>query len=297
MEISLDEKIFFLIILFFVLFGLTTFSHPSWGIVVNTNGDIYFADIVHNGRGSVWKLSKSGKLDLLLEDFHAHNVSLDSDGNLITAHGEENHTLVRINKNNEIDTIFETFDYQEFNGGNCTYSKDKTIIFGAKNYIWKIGKNQKKEKASNRYFEWNQSVYVDDNGIIYAPDKELDGGAIIQIDIDGKSKIIADNLISILDRPRDKHNDVLLGITKGCDGLIYIAESAGKRIIKINDDSSIETFYKSSGDWFPTGIDFFSGNAFILEYNESLSLGPRIIEIDESGKPEIIFDYNRYFHE
>lgn len=271
-------------------------AHPSWGIVVDKNRDIYFADIMHHDRGSVWKLSHDGELELLFKDFHAHNVSLDRNFNLVTAYGEmDTHYMVRLNSDGSIDTLSYANDYTLFNGGCCTYSSKGEIIFNANHFLWRLTKKGEKEKISDHHFEWTQTVYADDEGNYYAPDIGDGKGKLIRIDSNGVAQIIARNLITKSSKPYDKHADVLMGITKGCDGHMYIAELAGKRIIRIVNDSTVETFYTSSGGWVPTGIDFFSGDAYILEYNGQE--GPRIIKVDESGNKTQLFNYDDHHNE
>lgn len=271
-------------------------AHPAWGIVVDKHRNIYFADIIHNGRGSVWKLDNQGKLHLLLRDFHAHNVSLDENGRVVTAHGENNHTMVKLGADGHLDTLYHTLDYQEFFGGNCTYSPKRGIVFGAAKYVWTIGRDGERHKASEYKFGWNQTVYVDEEGNIYAPDIAVDNGSLVKIYPDGHAETIATDLYPKLDRPIDQHQDVLLGITKGCDNDIYTAETAGQRIIRIKEDGQTEIFYKSSGDWFPTGIDFFAGDAYILEnkFGKQGLEGPRITMISESGNQTELFNYDTY---
>lgn len=270
-------------------------AHPSWGIVVDKHRNIYFADIMHYERGSVWKLSNTGELTLLFKDFHAHNVSLDKNGNLVTAHGEmDEHTMLRVNQSGTIDTLYHATNYLDFNGGNCTYSPKEEIIFGAGKHLWRINEKGAKERISKHKFGWNQTVYADRYGNYYAPDIGDGKGKLIKIDSHGEATIIAENLITKSERPYDKHGDILMGVTEGCDGKIYIAELAGQRIIRINKNSS-ETFYRSEGDWIPSGIDFFAGDAYILEYKQKNgNAGPRIIKVDESGKKTIIFDYDSF---
>ena len=286
---------YILVLLAWMLSIHSIYAHPSWGIVVDKDRNIYFADITHKGMGGVWKLTNDGKLELLLENFHAHNVSLDEHGNLVTAHGENNHTMVRINKDETVDTLYHCFDHKEFFGGNCTYSPLGEIVFGVEKYLWRLNKDGQKEKLSDHRFEWNQTVYADESGNYYGPDIGDSTGKLIKIDSMGKAHVIATNLISKLDRPYDRHGDILMGITEGCDGHLYIAELAGKRIIKVLDNQETETFYTSNGDWFPTGIDFFSGDAYILEYKtKNGNEGPRIIKIDEAGNKTEVFNYDRY---
>jgi len=272
-----------------------SYAHPSWGMVVDKHRNIYFADIGHNGKGSVWLYTNKGELKLLLRDFHAHNVSLDRDGNVVTAHGEGDHTMVRRYPDGSLDTLYSTSDFHEFFGGKCTYSPDGEIIFGIDHYLWKI-KDGKKQKLSEHYFEWSQVVYVDEEGIIYAPDIGVDNGILVRVDTKGNAQIIAEDLITKLDRPRDKHNDILLGITRGCDGFMYICENAGQRVITILENKQTETFYKSEGNWFPSAIDFFAGDAYILEYENSPNgmAGPQIVKVDEFGDKSVLFNYEQY---
>ncbi|MBT8263212.1 MAG: hypothetical protein KJO05_10345 [Bacteroidia bacterium] len=287
-------RILFLII-FFITGSMTLNAHPAWGIVIDAEANIYFADIFHNGRGSVWKLHKNGTLELLLKDFHSHNVSLDHDGNLVTAHGEQHHTMVRLLGNKVSDTIYTSENFEEFNGGNCTYTIDGDIIFGISNYLWRIDKDGTKSKLSDFRFEWNQTIFSDGEGNYYAPDIGRDNGAVIKIDKLGNSMVVATNLISRLDREYDRHNDVLLGIGKDDQGSLYIAETAGKRIIKFSETGEKETFYTSGGDWFPNGITFYSGEAYILEVKMDNGYeGPRITKLLKDGTSEVIFNYDTH---
>jgi len=292
----MTKILLFICLILIVVCKKSLFAHPSWGIVVDKNRTIYFADIIHNGRGSVWKLSYDGKLELLLEDFHAHNVSLDKDFNLVTAHGEmDEHTMVRINFDGSIDTLFHANNYKLFNAGCCTYTQKNEIIFSAEHFLWRLTANGEREKISDHYFEWNQTVYADNRGNYLAPDIGDGMGKLIQIDSNGLARVVASDLITKSNRPYDKHADVLMGITRGCDNQIYIAELAGHRIIKIAEDGTAQTFYTSSGDWVPTGIDFFAGEAYILEYKEKNGIaGPRIIKVDELGYESELFNFDDY---
>lgn len=268
-------------------------AHPPWGMVVDNKRNIYFPDILRNG-GTIWKLSHDKKLISLAEGVHSHNVVLDNDGHPIFAHGENNHTMMRLMDNGTLDTLFHTLNLDEFFGGNCTWSERHGIIYGLKKNktLNCIREDGSRHSLSNHEFEWNQVIYSDPEGIIYAPDIAVGNGSLFKIDLQGHTSLVAENLISKLDRPKDKHNDVLLGITKGCDSKIYIAELAGQRIIKIHDDGSLEDFYRSEGNWFPCALDFFAGDAYIMEYtfDKAGIKGPQIIKISESGKKTVLLN-------
>ncbi len=285
-----------IVLLTVILTGNTLlWGHPSWGIAVDKARNVYFADITHNGMGSVWKLTHDGNLELLLRNFHAHNVNLDQNGNVVTAHGENNHTMIRLHGSGNMDTLCHRMDYREFSGGNSCYSPLGEIVFSAEGYFWRIDSTGTRQRISNHKFKWNQTVYADEMGNYYGPEIGDSLGTLIKIDGKGKAQILATNLITKLDRPFDPHADILMGIAKGCDGHMYIAELAGKRIIRVLKNQNVETFYTSDNGWFPTGITFLAGDAYILEYRDKNGIeGPRIIKLDESGTRRNLFTYEEY---
>ena len=278
-------------LLLLVIATLITFkseAHPPWGIVVDSTGNIYFADIFHNGRGSLWKLDSEGNIKLIAGDFHAHNVSLDQNGNLVSAHGENTYTMIAFREGIK-DTLIHTTDFKKFNGGTSTYANG-TIYFGIEHYIWKINEEGKREKLSDHYFEWNQLLYADGEGNVYAPDIGKNGD-LIKIDPNGNATVIATDLISQLDRPKDKHNDILLGIGKDAERNVYICELAGQKIIKIDPDGNTSDFYKANDKWAPTAVTFQNKQAYILEIQGHDNL--RVIRLDENGVSKVLFDYNQ----
>ncbi|MCW5521036.1 hypothetical protein J1N09_14395 [Aureitalea sp. L0-47] len=285
-------------LLFAILFALPILNglaHPAWGIAVDEQGNIYFTDIFHNERGSLWKLHFNGTLELLLSDFHAHNVSLDVDGNPVSAHGEEHHTMVRLKGSVVSDTLYSTTDIEEFFGGNCTYTKAGDILFGINKKIWRIDTEGNLSAISNHRFEWNQGLFSDTDGNVYAPDIGRDNGAVIKIDTSGQANVIATELITLTNGEFDPHQDVLLGIGKDKEGWLYIAETAGKRIIKFSEEGERETFFTAEGDWFPCGITFQNGSAYILESKMDNGYeGPQITKVSVDGSSEVIFNYESY---
>lgn len=271
------------------------FAHPSYGIAVDSDGNIYFADLFHNERGSVWKLSSKGELTLLLGNFHAHNLGLDASGNLYVSHGEGTHTMVRRNMNGRIDTIINTTDIREFFGGNAIYRNGMTY-FQIDKQVWTIDEDGNKKKYADHRFDWNQSLFVDSDGNIFGPDlgKGEGYGEVIRLSTNGSSKIVVEDLLTILDRGYDPHQDVLLGIGQDDQGFLYIAETAGRRIIKFKEDGYKDDFYVTEAPWFPTGITFHNGSAYILEYKSDHGYGgPRITKITD-GESEVIFNYDSH---
>jgi streptogramin lyase len=277
----------------FLLVSINCSAHPPWGIVVDDAGNIYFTDIQHNGMGTFWKFTKDRKLVALRKDFHAHNVSLDRHGNLYSAHGEGNHYMIRISPNGKIDTLVNTENLNKFFGGNATVSPNGQVYFGIEKYIWLYNRNGTRNKVNKEPLGWNQAVMVDENEHVYASDIDKGNGQLTKFTPTGKTTVLADNLITKLDRPRDKHNDILLGMAKDSKGFVYICETAGNRIVKIGDNKQMETFYTSEKGWMPSALYFKNGTTYILEWG-GIGKGPQVVTVSTNGAKKVIFNFEDY---
>lgn len=275
-----------------ILLSTICVAHPPWGIAVDGKGNIYFTDILHNGRGTLWKLTPEGTLISLRKDFHSHNVTLDLKGNLYASHGEEFQYLLRISPYGKVDTIASSPDFKRFHGGNCTVSPMGHIYFGIDHHIWEYMPNGKRRKLNSEPLGWNQTIMADRSGNVYAPDLNQGNGTLLKITPDGSSSIVATDLISELDRPKDRHNDVLLGMAEDMDGNIYICETAGRRIVKIIGQHT-ETFYRSDDGWTPSAICFAQGSTYILEWGGT-NKGPQIIKLTSDGTKTLIFNFEEH---
>ena len=284
------ERLFMLLILMIICQGVD--SHPAYGIVMDHQGNLYFTDIMHNGRGTLWKLDKDKKLIAVLKDFHAHNVNVDRDGKIYSAHGEDTHLLVRISPNSVIDTIIKENDISKFFGGNCVVGNDGRVYYGIEKKIWKWSENGR-TSITDGDLKWNQGFYLDDTGKIYATDIGLGrGGCLVEIDSDGSSLVIADNLIEVGDRDFDPTHEVLLGVRKDKIGNLYVCDLGGKRVAKINPDGNVTTHYQSKTEWKPCGIFFSDDAEYIIEIGKNWQ-GPRIIK-KVGPNTEVYFDYDTH---
>ena len=265
-------------------------AHPAYGIAKDNKGNIYFADITHHQRGTVWKINTKGRSIPILKDFHAHNINVDKFGNIYTAHGEDTQVLLKIDPNGVKDTLIYTEDISMFFGGNCSVSPNGRVYFGIDHYIWKVDVKGKVTKASG-YLEWNQGFYVDEHEIIYAMDIGVGNGSIFKIEPNGKQSLIADQLISFDGTKPDLHADILLGITKGVNQDIFVCDLGGRRIVRIDIDGGCSTYYTAESGWYPTGIFIDEANTFILEFGID-NKGPRIVSIP-NGTQKIIYEHGK----
>ena len=197
--------------------------------------------------------------------------------------------MLRIPANGgKAERILSSTDETKYFGGNSTVSKDGTIFFGIRKYIWMYTKKGP-VKFSDQRLEWNQAMYIDEDGSIYVPDIGVGNGTVFRLHKDGSSVKIADNLISKLERPKDKHNDVLLGMGKDEAGNFYITELAGRRVAKIDPKGNVSTFYTADEGWKPTAVTFHKGDAFVHEYGRiGTGYDFRIVRIYSKRKQSVL---------
>src|SRR5687768_9197473 len=76
------SRLAFIIFVMLVAAGVTSHAHPMWGIAVDIRGQVYFTDLT-----SVWRIDVDGRLSVFRPkgDGHVHEISLDSEGNLLGA--------------------------------------------------------------------------------------------------------------------------------------------------------------------------------------------------------------------
>src|SRR5438067_12937430 len=69
-----------LLLTFALVFAATTTAHPSWGIVVNSRGEIYYSDLI-----TVWKIDRSAHVGVAragVEGRHVHELAIDANDNV-----------------------------------------------------------------------------------------------------------------------------------------------------------------------------------------------------------------------
>lgn len=267
-------------------------SHPSWGIVVNNQGEVFFTDILHNN-GTLWKISKEGELYKIIEGFHAHDLCLDKNVNLwlaenrwIEGQTEDRHYLIKIRPGSKTDTLIATNDKEAFNGSTIAIGPDQSIYFINKKKVYRYAENGAQLYIDHR-FSQPKTLMVDANGVMWITDSGINNGTLYRYTPTQGLKPFAielmpeDPLSPLFDK---KNLQYLIGIAKDGQGNVYVSENAGCRIIKINPKGEKSIFYESTSLWSPMNVAFYKGDAYIMEvgYNKG-NKGPRIIKKSKSG--------------
>ncbi|MBA4122984.1 MAG: hypothetical protein H0X72_11045 [Acidobacteria bacterium] len=308
------RKIIRTAILFFSLFfiGLMTdvLSHPAWGIVVDTNGQIYFSDLE-----TIYKIDSQGKLSIFragVSGRHVHDLSIDAGGNI---YGWENVYEPQTEKHlrafwkmspkgeyTEIVSLTEnpplgTSIWRDSDGN--TYSVEpwnnekketkiikrttdgKTSVFAGGKYGYLDGQ---KEKAEFNVI--TDMAFGKDNTIYLTNDDK-----VRKIDRFGMVTTIYRNETTNQKQNNPEPFSRLYGLDVDKENNVVAADFANNRLLKISSDGKISTFLKSEKDWSPIGVATFGDEVYVLEvrpYTASIHTGNRVLKISSTGKSTII---------
>jgi len=308
------RKIIRTAILFFSLFfiGLMTdvLSHPAWGIVVDTNGQIYFSDLE-----TIYKIDSQGKLSIFragVSGRHVHDLSIDAGGNI---YGWENVYEPQTEKHlrafwkmspkgeyTEIVSLTENpplgISIWRDSGGN-TYSVEpwnnekketkiikrttdgKTSVFAGGKYGYLDGQ---KEKAEFNVI--TDMAFGKDNTIYLTNDDK-----VRKIDRFGMVTTIYRNETTNQNQKNSETFSRLYGLDVDKENNVLAADFANNRLLKISSDGEISTFLKSEKDWSPIGVATFGDEVYALEvrpYTASIHTGNRVLKISSTGKSTVI---------
>jgi alpha-tubulin suppressor-like RCC1 family protein len=286
------------------------FSHPAWGIVVDANKQIYFSDLE-----TIYKIDSKGKLSIFragASGRHVHDLSIDADGNL---YGWENvyepqteKHLRAIWKMSPAGAYTEIVSLTEYlptgvsiwrdSGGN-TYSVEpwnnekketkiikrtadgKTSVYAGGKYGYLDGRKEKAEFGAI-----TDLVFGKDNAIYLT-----DENRVRKIDETGNVKTIYSKEITVKNQKSVETSPQLFGLDIDGRNNIFAADFANHRLLKINSDGAVSTFFTSEKDWSPIGAATFGDVVYVLEgrpHTASIHTGNRVLKISSSGESTVI---------
>lgn len=269
-------------------------AHPSWGIAVNEEEEIYLADVLHGGLGCVWKISSSGQAAMVLENFHCHALQAGSDGYIYAAgsceeQGREWQTVVRIAPGGRCEELFRVAEWEEFFAGLFGVDRFGNFFFAHNKQVWQRSPKGRVRAYSNHRFEWVNNLAAAPDGTIYIVVKDKKGGTLYCIEPDGKTDVITSGIMATpadTAHCTDAHDRRILGMELGREGNVYLASNCGRQILKLSPSGEQEVFYKSKGGWYPLGLTFHNGMAYIIEVkHEKHFHGPRLLRWEAGREP------------
>jgi len=233
-----------------LVFAATITAHPSWGIVVNSRGEIYYSDLI-----TVWKIDRSGHVGVAragVEGRHVHELAIDANDNVYGPDYDGTTTRVwKMTPSGAITYINTAGVWRDRNGNS--YSVDENEHLRVQTLILKNGARfaggrfgHADGAGANARFGHIVALTVAD--AIYVTDDP----SVRRISFDGVVTTIARDL----DRPRSPNAidfGSLFGLSVDRNGDVYVADFRNRRVLKIAK-GVVSTIATSPPPWSPTGV-------------------------------------------
>jgi sugar lactone lactonase YvrE len=256
-------------------FGTFTASaHPSSGIVVDPQGNVFFSDI---DRG-VLKIDTHGKVTTIFPKEGGHWLALDSNGSFSKMDFEKSPHYPRWFKHR---TAVGARPALLSDGGspllvapdgNLYYvCNDDQMIPGGL-IIARLTPDGK-ETLVNSAFRHTSDQMGGIKGLALGPDGSLYASypkAVLKFALDGK---VTTNMNPVIVTDCDKEPSStdaapsLRGLAVDARGTVYVAATGCRCVLKITQDGHVQTAIKAEAPWSPTGVALHRDDLFILEYN------------------------------
>lgn len=278
-------------------------AHPSWGIVVDRNNQIYFSDLE-----TIWKIDAQGKLTVFragVSGRHTHELNIDEAGNLygedVTYEPSTQRWQVALWKMTPAGGFAYVLSptYAPPNGtsiwkdrsGN-TYlvalSNNETLVLKRApngNVTTLVGS----QKAASEY---RQVILSSVGGMAFTAEGALyltDNSNIRKVTPEGVATLAARN-IAIENRAESPMPDSaitrLFGIAVNAQGDALVADYGNRRVIKITSGGAISTVARAERPWAPTGVALKDDNLYILEFGfkPPSTYTPRVRRLSPDGR-------------
>ena len=265
-------------------------AHPGSGIVIDKQGQIYFTD---TGQG-VWKIDQQGKLTYVPAS-KWHWMAIDEVGNFAGSQKSFGEWFERITPQGSKPALImcSEFPIVVNRDGNLYYAHTRR---GSPGIVRRTPDGTESAVARGEMFNDISGIAAAPDGSLYVTDTgSPDSNAIRRITMDGTVSIIARGFVaqdSAGDSPPFASTGYCRGLAVDSDGVVYVAGTGSRSVIKITPQGNVSTILRASSPWSPTGVALFRGEVYVLEWREPAPSQaevrrdwiPRIRKIGRDGK-------------
>jgi sugar lactone lactonase YvrE len=273
----------------------TTSAHPSSGIVVDQQGNVFFSDI---DRG-VLKIDAHGTVTTIFPREGGHWLALDSNGSFSKVDFEKSSHWPRWFKRRTAIGVRPTLLSDGGSplvvapNGNLYYvCNDDQMIPGGL-IIARLTPDGK-QTLLNSAFRHTSDELGGIKGLAVGPGGSLYASypkAILKFALDGKvTTLLNPVVVADCDKEPSSTGDApsLRGLAVDARGTVYAAATGCRCVLKITPDGHVETAIKAQAPWSPTGVALRGDDLFILEYNvindAAHKYVPRVRRLGHDGK-------------
>jgi len=285
------------IVLAVLLFGFAAFTvsaHPGSGIVVDEQGNVFFADL---DRG-VLKIDARGKVTTVFPKEGGHWLALDASGSFSKVDFEKSPHWPRWFKRRTPADVRPALISDGGSplvvapDGNLYYvCNDERMIPGGL-LIARLTPDGKETLLSPAFRQTSdglggiKGLAVGPGGSLYASYPK----AILKFALDGKVTTLL-NPVVVADcekQPPVEDAPFLRGLAVDAHGAVYVAATGCRCVIKIMPDGHVDTVLKAEAPWSPTGVALRADDLFVLEYtvinDEAHDYLPRVRKLGHDGE-------------
>jgi hypothetical protein len=289
-------RVLSIVIVAVVLDVSTLYGHEGWGVVVDDRWGVVVADIPGN---TIWRIA-GGKVEPLARNIHSHDLTMDEDGAVYGSNPEPSGDLSsvwRIDPSGRFSYVLPPVHGSPLGLQSFLRASDGSIY------------------SASRYDHRRPAVVLlcrrTTGEIVTIAGAATAGGAARFTGIDGMREaadgtlVIADGVhlrtvsrdgrVSTVTGPLTERrwDEDLLGISSVRGDLVYVADHAGRRVLRVNWKTGHVARAATSGFlWSPAGVEHKPHGLYILEHLRpplsilgDLQIGPylKVRKIDPGG--------------
>jgi hypothetical protein len=272
-------------------------AHPGSGIVVDSQGNVFVADI---NRGLL-KFTPDGKVSVVMKQA-GHWLAVDAAGKFTRMDFQKSEHWPRWFKHrnppgSELKLISDGGSPLVIHSdGNLYYVCDDERMNPAGLQIGRLSSDGKLALiAPSLKARVNELGGI--KGLASGPGDSLYAvtpGAVLKVKLDGTFTIVK-QAIAVPDCDRYlppntplAHEPFLTGITVSSTGDIYLAATGCRCVLKLNPQGSVSTVLKAESPWSPTGLVLRGDDLYVAEWTNAHSdqhdYRPRIRKVGPDGK-------------
>jgi hypothetical protein len=252
-------------------------AHPSSGIVVDEDGQVFFTDNGGDSKsGSLWKIDAKGKLSRV-HNAGWHWLALD---------GKDRFSKEDLKKwfEKQLTMNFDRMPLADSKGALLQADGAPFVVEREGNLCWAKGNleiarlSPKGEvtllapalKETAGKLGGIKGLAAGPDGCLYAACPS----AILKIKADGKVITLV-HPIALKDvdtdlpegTPEDQ-KPFLRGLAVDSQGTVYAAATGCRCVVKVGPDGKVEVVMKAEGPWSPTGVAVHGEDVYVLEYTD-----------------------------
>lgn len=270
----------------FFFSSASVFAHPGVGIVMNSEGAIFYTDLTH-----VWKISTDGTRTIAVKNVHTHELYIDDQDTLYGEHewyeGEATdkwgNYVWCLTKEGQFEKVISDVEgFLDNNtlvrdaGGNSYWSKNSTE---GDRLMQQSSTGQNSEFSIHKFRDIRWMHFSKSQNSLYV----IDHLAIKKVTPNGSLEVLAENLKEnkpSYEEVADRH--YLFGLATDSKNNVFVAAYGAQRVKKINSSGVVSTVFESEVGWSPCGVLIAPDNSrWVMEFSKGGKT--RVTKINRDG--------------